>query len=125
MDSRTTDAVQDEGDMWPLENGDVLEKGAMPRPGTGAVTEYEELWRDLDVAPAWRRSVVWVLDGRKGMVIRVGEWMEGILRDEMGITVERWEWKVSLHCCCCWGKWVGVLAANTILSYRSRRGRGS
>lgn len=97
IDSKTTDNVQDEGDMWPMDNGDVLEKGAMPRPTTGEITSYEEVWRDLDVEQSVRVSGVWKVDSStKGMVIRIGEWMEGITRDNVGVTVERWRLLVSL-----------------------------
>ena len=47
--SATPDTEVDEGDMYPLPNGDVLERGTQAHPITGKQCEYEELWTDLKV----------------------------------------------------------------------------
>jgi hypothetical protein len=104
VDSTTIEEVKDEGYMWPLENGDVLEKGAMKHPETGKVTEYEEVWRDLDVEGEKVSTVLKMEDASKkarGMVIRIGQWMQGVMRVDDQITVERWHSvEVSLELGC-------------------------
>lgn len=92
----------DEGDMYALPNGDVLEKGSTRDPATGAETAYEELWTELevDVIPEEGGKYSTVLRAEtataRGMVVRVGGWCQGLLiekRDEgKRMTVERWRW---------------------------------
>ena len=91
--------------MYTLPDGDVLEKGFNIREEDGTREDYEELWSDEDVRPVGRdkkrECVVMKLDdevdtGRKGMIVRVGGWVQGILRERdrkgQSFTVERWKW---------------------------------
>lgn len=100
IDSQHDGPVTDEGDMYPQPDGTVLEKGHMVNPATRVMTDYEELWRDLEpsgTAQHERWSVVLSLDdemsGVKGMVIRVGEYVQGIIKVDGRITIERWAWE--------------------------------
>ena len=100
VDSNSDDPATDEGDMWTQSNGDVLEQGKMIKPGTGVVTAYEELWRDLQVVVVGQEEVfasvvLRVQDdgmGARGMVVRVGGWCQGILKVGNDVTIERWQW---------------------------------
>ncbi|WPG99843.1 Hypothetical protein R9X50_00266300 [Acrodontium crateriforme] len=121
IDSKTMDgeSVADEGDMFPDEGGELaLEKGRMVNPATGLMADYEELWKELapqlvqltegeiENGPLTSNAltndrqhacVVLLLEDdesqTRGMVIRVGNFCQGILRTGPHITVERWEWK--------------------------------
>ncbi|KAG9232783.1 hypothetical protein BJ875DRAFT_505772 [Amylocarpus encephaloides] len=108
VDSKTMDEVKDEGDMFPKEDGsnEVLERGAMVNPATGQVEDYQEFWVDIEPTKLEgeeeRRS--WVLktvteddEGRvvRGMIVRIGEYIEGVLRVGEDVGVRRWQWKGS------------------------------
>lgn len=101
IDSRTNNPDSDEGDMWVQPNGDILEKGKNSAATTGEETEYEELWRDLQVETFGKKhnrsSLVMKADeprrNIRGIAIKVGGWCEGIMKVEDELTVERWEWK--------------------------------
>lgn len=103
VDSNSDDPATDEGDMWTQLNGDVLEQGQSVEPGTGVVTAYEELWRDLAVEivgqeRAFASVVLRTQDNRvgaRGMVVRVGGWCQGILKVGNDLTIERWQWVSS------------------------------
>ncbi|KAK5108358.1 hypothetical protein LTR62_008388 [Meristemomyces frigidus] len=105
--TKDADSVKDEGDMYPMSDGRTLEKGSMTNPATGVKTEYEEMWRDVKVAKVTqpsedvgkegvRKCVVLVLheDEReaRGMVVRVGQFVQGVLRVGDHFSLERWEW---------------------------------
>ena len=89
--------------MYPQPDGDVLERGSMQNPNTGKNTEYEEIWHDLDVPmlEGEERRVCTVLradspsTGAKGMIIRIGDWYQGMLKTSHGLTIERWQWSVA------------------------------
>ncbi|KAI5120767.1 hypothetical protein M0805_004730 [Coniferiporia weirii] len=117
VDSRTADAaaVHDAGISTRLPNGDTLEKGEMLN-ADGILLPYEEVWHDESVEPASAAVFVCFPDrevqaqistadgdvGRLpfesvcGVVVRVGSWCQGILRDSSvhagpeAVTVERW-----------------------------------
>ncbi|OLN90027.1 hypothetical protein CCHL11_07207 [Colletotrichum chlorophyti] len=102
IDSRTTEPenAADEGDMYEQPGGLTLEKGRMVNPATGAETEYEELWRDVEpVAAAGAQGVECVVlsfeEGRKarGSVVWLGRFCQGISRVGEEVTAERWEWR--------------------------------
>ncbi len=101
IDSKTLEEVKDEGDMYPQDDGTVLEKGAMAHPGTGLITNYEEVWLDLEPAVTGddKSRVCYVLkldepsNQTRGMVIRIGDYVEGIIRARSQITVVRWQWE--------------------------------
>lgn len=93
------DALKDEGDMYPTDDPAVTrEVGKMIRPETGDVTPYEEIWKDVDIRKieGWGVSAVAKLDvpdkGVKGMIIRIGQWCQGIVMKGTRCTVERWEY---------------------------------
>lgn len=100
VDSKSDDPKPDEADMWPQPNGDTLEKGSTRDPDTGVVSEYEELWAELPVektgADEGFFSVVLQLQddvrSAKGLIVRVGQWCEGLLKIGSDVTVERWKW---------------------------------
>lgn len=90
----------DEGDMYPQPDGRTLEKGEMVHPSTGRVTAYEEMWRDLEPAVCGMEQVKYsvvlaVVDDERsvrGMIVRVGQWCQGLLMCGDEVTVERWEY---------------------------------
>ncbi|KAK8194183.1 hypothetical protein M8818_007371 [Zalaria obscura] len=106
VDSRTEDptAVVDEGDMYAQPDGvHALEVGSMVNPDTGKMQQYEEFWRDERAELAGdgggkgkRACVVLTLEdeaaGARGVVVRVGQWCQGILKVKGEVTVERWGW---------------------------------
>lgn len=109
VDSRTEQAetVADEGDMFPQTDGTTLETGRMVNPATGLPTDYEERWRDVEPISTERsgggaeegRKVCVVLqlhddvNRARGMVVRVGQFCQGLLRVRDGLSLERWEWE--------------------------------
>lgn len=55
LDSHGFPSLPDSGSFTQLPNGDSLETGSMPNPDRGGqVCEYEEIWRDLPIAPGSR-----------------------------------------------------------------------
>lgn len=100
IDSTTTNPVKDEGDMYPQSDGTVLEYGSMPHLKTGKVTKYEECWEDVEPALVGDEEefVSWVLTCGDpeletiGMLIRIGEVIQGIVRKGGEVSVVRWEW---------------------------------
>lgn len=103
IDSRSEDAegVQDEGDNYPLPNGEVLEVGSMVNPDTGKVTPYEEKWADVPLKCTGRKDgkvecVVLELHDdahqARGLVVRAGQYCQGIIRIGSQVSVERWAW---------------------------------
>nr|POF13326.1 hypothetical protein CFP56_10473 [Quercus suber] len=110
VDSRYRDAaeVADEGDMFPQpppHTHRTLERGRMVNPTNGRMSDYEEVW--LDVAAATKKdeetgeatvleSVLRLCDEddeARGMVVRVGQFVQGVLRVGESFACERWEWK--------------------------------
>ena len=111
VDSRSESPVSDSGTFETLPNGDVLERGVM-RNNEGVLLPYEEIWRDRKVS----NTMVVVLVGQTenavdilknennvlgqngntippgcvGMIVRVGEWCQGVLRRHDGFFAERW-----------------------------------
>lgn len=100
IDSRTDEPSIDEGDLWPQPNGDVLERGTQLHPFTGVKCKYEELWGEIDIKVVdeeeKRVSLVLKVDDRdrnaQGLVVRVGQYCQGILQVGNKFTLERWEW---------------------------------
>lgn len=80
----------------------------MPHPRTGQPTDYEEVWIDEpamggglaggEVAAAGGAVVAVVLtlqddeNRARGMVVRVGQFCQGVLRAGDAFACERWEW---------------------------------
>lgn len=127
-DPETT--VNDEGDMYPQKDGiRTLEVGRMLNEEIGVVMAYEECWVDVDVvctdgkkddgrqgdgdvgavARNGGRGKKWCMvlmledegQGARGMVIRVGQFCQGIIRVKGEVCVERWMWEE-------WGEWKRV-----------------
>lgn len=116
IDSRsttpTTTTEPDEADLYTLPNGDVLERGkqSLPTIAAGKECEYEELWSNVEVQAipgermdleekgrSKRVSVVIRVENQEGkivgMVIRLGGWVQGVMRNKDGsLGVERWCW---------------------------------
>ena len=101
MDSRTekTEAAADEGDVFANPDGTALEKGIMVNPATGRETAYEELWSDTEPMAIPQYAVACVVlqfegtGSERGVIIRLGEHCQGLLRSTEGVTAERWLWK--------------------------------
>ncbi|KAI1109994.1 hypothetical protein F5Y14DRAFT_455481 [Nemania sp. NC0429] len=116
VDSRTREpeTVVDEGDIFPQEDGRTLETGRMVNPATGELTDYEEVWTDLEaeaVPNEYRdsaertqqpRRLCVVLEmgdegceGRegRGMVVCVGRQCQGVVRIGGRFAAERWLWE--------------------------------
>ncbi|KAI8978886.1 hypothetical protein BD414DRAFT_421546 [Trametes punicea] len=95
----------DEGDIFPhptLPNIE-LERGQMRHPDSGKVIEYEEAWKAVPVLPvggpydAMHISVRLELRGdeisdKRGAIVRVGQYCQGILRDGANVSAQRWLW---------------------------------
>lgn len=107
IDSHTTEPESDSGVSSPHPTlPDVsLERGTMRHPGSGEMREYEEAWKHLDVLPVGpgggvhegQRVSVFLETGqagdrRRGMVCRVGQFVQGIVRDGDDVSVQRWAW---------------------------------
>ena len=100
IDSNSDDPRPDEGDMWPQCNGDVLERGTQIDPITGLQTEYEELWGDLKAEKVGEEkehvSIVLRIENHeprtRGLVVRVGDWCQGIMKSKGTLNIERWRW---------------------------------
>jgi hypothetical protein len=97
----------DEGDMYPKDDGsnEVLEKGAMVKPATGKITKYEECWVDLEpvMLPGEGDHQSWVMITKKttpeasvkGMMIRIGGYVQAVLRDGEKVGVRKWKWEAG------------------------------
>ncbi|GAB1319714.1 hypothetical protein MFIFM68171_09924 [Madurella fahalii] len=115
IDSRTRDAehIIDEGDVFdhPSDTSLTLEKGRMVNPDTGAEADYEEMWRSEPIElgsahalPGDPAATCLVLQWsgeeggecptgpRRGLVIRLGQYCQAIVRDGSEVTVERLRW---------------------------------
>jgi hypothetical protein len=98
IDSETMGEVNDEGDMYLQPDGTVLEKGVNADGST-----YEELWEELDaqVTGKDKSRVSYVLridepsKQTKGLLTRIGEWIQGTLKVGDQMTVVRWEWSAE------------------------------
>ncbi|KAI3337001.1 hypothetical protein HD806DRAFT_24278 [Xylariaceae sp. AK1471] len=108
VDSRTHTAedVVDEGDVFPQDEGHTLETGRMMNPATGKLTNYEEIWSDLDArriidgrSSQQQAARCFVLELRddareqRGMVICLGGYSQGIARIGDKFAAERWLWE--------------------------------
>lgn len=106
VDSRVTvghGAPRDEGDMYSLGEGRYLEVGFAFHPHLGRVAGHEELWRDVDVRSTEKGGVKRCVVlrcrnegmGVRGVVVRVGQYCQGILMVGGDVTTERWEADVA------------------------------
>jgi Protein HRI1 len=80
--------------MFPQENGELLESGNMVNPETGKDEKYKECWVDAELSG---QKVGWTLkmeeEGKRGMIIRIGRWIQGIIRRGEQVAVARWKYK--------------------------------
>ena len=89
----------DEGDMYDLGEGLFLEHGHAFHPHLGRVAGHEELWRDIEprCTNAVGSLVCIVLrcrddrQGVRGVVVRLGQYCQGIVQVGGDVTTERWE----------------------------------
>ncbi|RMZ71556.1 sodium nucleoside cotransporter [Pyrenophora seminiperda CCB06] len=110
IDSRYTvgskDIPVDEGDMYPIAPDLTLEVGHAFHPALNAEKTHEEMWRDVHAistneAPHTTKLCV-VLRckaehaGVRGLIVRVGQYCQGIVMERDRVTVERWEWHADL-----------------------------
>ncbi|KAI1313613.1 hypothetical protein F5Y03DRAFT_103311 [Xylaria venustula] len=104
--TRTPEAVVDEGDVFPLDGGRTLETGRMVNPATGQLTNYEEVWDDLEAkaiipegSTQQLRAYCVVLEledeerEERGMVVYLGRHCHGVVRAGPRFTAEMWTWE--------------------------------
>lgn len=121
IDSNSDDPAVDRGEMITQENGRVLEQGTMVDPNTGKEESYEELWEEVPtekLSSGNNARVCMVLrteDQEKmsrGMVIRLGDYCQGILKSQGRVIVQRWKWNFSNRADGS-GSWRNVLTIGT------------
>jgi hypothetical protein len=88
--------------MWPQENGETMEYGSMENPIKKVVEKYEECWIDLLVGEVEgeKEKISWCYttegaSGERGMVIRIGEYIQAVVRKGTEVSVARWKWSVG------------------------------
>ncbi|EMC92810.1 hypothetical protein BAUCODRAFT_263048 [Baudoinia panamericana UAMH 10762] len=108
---KAAEGILDHGDMSPLPGDRTLEKGRMINPATGKETDYEEIWKDEEPIavpsndePARRCCIVLTLEDTaahvqgsrpRGMLIRVGHIVQGMVKTGETTHIERWQWEKS------------------------------
>jgi hypothetical protein len=100
VDSRGGEPPVDEGDMYSITPDLTLEVGHAFHPELKAVKTHEEMWRDIPVLStnAGGSKICVVLRcqadaaGVRGVVVRLGQYVQGLLVHGDKTTVERWEW---------------------------------
>ncbi|KAH7339194.1 hypothetical protein BKA66DRAFT_54486 [Pyrenochaeta sp. MPI-SDFR-AT-0127] len=107
LDSRhsvsTPDIPVDEGDMYPIASNLTLEHGHAFHPHLNAHKTHEEMWRDGDIrstTPAGTKICIVLrlhadTAGVRGVIIRLGQYCQGIIMKDKHSTVERWEFDVQ------------------------------
>ncbi|KNG46940.1 hypothetical protein DDE82_006359 [Stemphylium lycopersici] len=105
----------DEGDMYPISRDLTLEVGHAWHPALKAEKTHEEMWRDEDVlstrlgsddttttTTGKAKSKICVVlrcqadvAGVRGVVVRVGQYVQGVLMRGDKTTAERWEWRAE------------------------------
>jgi len=84
--------------------GVQLEHGHMANPVTGRMTDYTEGWRDSDALATTDEErehgkicMVLELSGEQqqahGMVVRIGQFVQGVIRVGEFFALERWSWQ--------------------------------
>ena len=103
LDSRhpvgSSDIPVDEGDMYTISSDLTLEHGHAFQPLMHAIKTHEEMWRDIpihSINPSGTKVCVVLrlhadAAGVRGMVIRLGQYCQGIVMHGAYSTVERWE----------------------------------
>lgn len=101
IDSRD-EAIRDEGDLFLLGNGDCVETGLMKNPRTERMAMYKEYWTSPGVVEITPCVVARTSEseGWHGVVIRVGNYCQGIMarhnqgkseEKQVKVLVERWQ----------------------------------
>ncbi len=81
-------------------NGEALETGRMVNPETGIEEDYEECWVDIEPKVVDREGEYrsWVLrcegegTGIRGVIVRVGVFIQAALRKGEDFSLGRWMW---------------------------------
>ncbi|KAF2133444.1 hypothetical protein P153DRAFT_332231 [Dothidotthia symphoricarpi CBS 119687] len=89
----------DEGDMYPIDTDLTLEHGHAFQPLMHAVKTHEEMWRDVSTLStnSTGSKICVVLRchadaaGVRGVIVRVGQFCQGIVMKGEQVTAERWE----------------------------------
>lgn len=109
VDSRytvgSTDIPRDEGDMYPINSTLTLEFGHMYQPDLKAVKTHEEMWKDVPVLRTadggGKKCVVMRLHddevGARGVIVKVGQFCQGIVMVGRECAVERWEFEGTMQ----------------------------
>ncbi|KAL5120720.1 hypothetical protein ACEQ8H_001469 [Pleosporales sp. CAS-2024a] len=90
----------DEGDMYAISPALTLEHGHAFHPHLQAVKSHEEMWKDQVIVSTQSSgtTVCAVMrlqddtEGFRGVVIRLGQYVQGIVVVGNEVTAERWEW---------------------------------
>ncbi|KAF2761239.1 hypothetical protein EJ05DRAFT_497789 [Pseudovirgaria hyperparasitica] len=91
----------DEGDIYPQRDSNIsYEYGAMVNPATNEMTDYQEVWRDLDClsldTDGMKSCSVLTTENTehkiRGIIIRVGQYCQALLKVGDEINVERWHY---------------------------------
>ena len=122
IDSHGPASTPDEGSFTPLPNGDSLESGTMACPArNGAMTPYEEVWRELSPLPG--PSWGWILqslgDEGKIFLARIGGGFLALCEGREGFGARREEWDSQGE-----GEWVEMCALGNMSALPSMRQLG-
>ncbi|KAH7088074.1 hypothetical protein FB567DRAFT_523635 [Paraphoma chrysanthemicola] len=104
LDSRyavgARDIPVDEGVMYPINDTLTLEHGHAYHPALKAVKTHEEMWRNVPVAAVENDKKVCIVlrlqddNARaRGVVVRLGQYVQGLVMVGEYSTVERWEYE--------------------------------
>ena len=99
-----TEIPFDEGDMYPQADGRTLEHGFAFNDKAGRILSYEEMWSDVETKACYPSTSMFSIVLRvqndaarvRGLVVRVGQFCQGILKQGNDVTVERWEFVEQL-----------------------------
>lgn len=87
----------DKADVFDLPNGDQVEFGVLEHPETGEPTLFKEYWtlpESAERRSPVARAVYEDEEGLKGMIIRVGDWVQAIRQTgKTEVQVGRWRLK--------------------------------
>lgn len=100
IDSRTDKPSIHKGVVSSLSDCIVHENGNYIHPVTGVECEQAEIWSDDRIQYVGEEntkvSMVLKVDNEernaRGLVVRVGQYCQGILKEGAQLTVERWNW---------------------------------
>lgn len=94
IDSMGNFEGKDYADVITLQNGDQIETGVLEHPETGKPTQFKEYWtrpEDWKVVTPIVRAVFIENEEEKGVMIRVGSWVQAIRQiSNDKVEVARW-----------------------------------